>query len=202
MNKQTLLLVGGLFVLSVFSLKAQTTNQGTVFFGAQLTNINASFQKGSTEFDLGISPKIAFFIKDNIAVGAQLGIGVHSNKTITDVNYYVGPLARYYFNDSPVDFTLNHRALLFLEGSVGLLGENHHVKGSTNTHTNGLGIGVGPGLVYFISPDIGLETSLTYNLGVGFGNSTTTHQLGLNLGFNIYLPSKFVRNEINKSYSK
>jgi hypothetical protein len=77
----------------------------------------------------------------------------------------------------------------FIEANAGIEGSNPAVGESTN----GLGLGFGPGFVYFVTPNIGLEALLKYQLIVGFGSSVTSSNLVFNFGAQIYLPGKALR---------
>ena len=79
-----------------------------------------------------------------------------------------------------------------MEGNAGIEGFNP----AEGDNTNGLGLGFGPGFAYFITPNVGLETLLKYNLIVGFGSSATSSILNLNVGFQIYLGSGRAREVI------
>jgi hypothetical protein len=79
---------------------------------------------------------------------------------------------------------LLHHSRFFVEGNVGIEGDNPAV----GDNTNGLGLGIGPGWTYFITPNIGLEALLKYNGIVGFGSKPTSSNLNLTIGFQIYLP--------------
>ena len=76
----------------------------------------------------------------------------------------------------------------FAEANVGIFGSNTKVSGSPSVNTNGLGIGFGPGLAYFLNENIALEVLAKYNLTVGFGNATTNNGLNIGIGFQIHLP--------------
>jgi hypothetical protein len=81
----------------------------------------------------------------------------------------------------------------FLEGNVGIEGDNNNFNG-VKTSTNGLGLGIGPGLAYFITPNIGLEGLIKYQGIVGFGTTATTSNLNFGIGFQVYLPNRTIRN--------
>lgn len=181
-------------LITNYRAEAQT-EQGSTLFGAQLTNIGLTFLDGDTPFDLGITPKVGFFVADNIVIGGEVNLGLRTSQDNTNFAYTVGPFGRYYFNNEEIDVTVSQRSLFFAEANAGFQGTN--VKsGGVSTNSNGLGLGAGLGLAYFISPTVGLETSLKYNFGIGFGNATFQNRLGLNLGFNIYLPSKSIRDQV------
>jgi outer membrane protein assembly factor BamA len=188
MKKILTLLVVALGAATVSNAQLQ---KGNVFVGADL----ASFRLGlnNNGFDVLLSPKAAWFINDNVAVGAYVNFGMNkvSDESPTTTTYGVGPLGRYYINDAKVNLLQHGR--WFFEANVGIEGSNTSKGGGS---TNGLGLGVGPGYAYFITPSIGLETLLKYNGIVGFGNTTTTSNLNLNLGFQIYLPGRATRDKL------
>jgi len=172
-----------------FAANAQI-QRGNVMVGGDIANFDLGLNEGS-RFNMQINPKAAWFIKDNTALGAYVNLGVSTAKGQgTDFTYGVGALARTYMNGNAVPAVRHTR--LFFEANVGLEGLNTSPS-STNESTNGLGLGVGPGLAYFITPNIGLEGLLKYQGIVGFGTRPTTSNLNLNIGFQIYLPGRSVR---------
>lgn len=162
------------------------TEKGNMLVGANLANIGGVFQSGASTFNLNLTPKLGWFIKDDIAIGGEVKLGLTTGDGFTNFSYGVGAFGRYYIKDKKVE--LSKRSRWFLEANAGINGINRKA-GDIKTNTNGLGIGFGPGLAYFITPNVGLEALLKYDLTVGFGNSTTTHGVGINLGFQIYLPT-------------
>ncbi|MFY0253692.1 hypothetical protein ACDQ55_07020 [Chitinophaga sp. 30R24] len=164
--------------------------KGNIMVGGTLANFGLNFQKHSTQFSMDLTPKAAWFISDGLALGGYLNFGLSTDNPGTDINYGVGALARYYVADKNVrKLEFSRRARFFLEGSVGVAGFNP----ANGASTNGLDIGIGPGVSYFITPNVGLEALLKYDLTVGFGNSTTSNRLALGVGFQIYLPSTRVK---------
>ena len=165
------------------------TQRGNVMWGASVTNIGVDFQKGNTGFTADVTPKIGYFIKDDFAVGPEILLGLNTSEGFTSFSYGVGGFGRYFLNPSP-ETEVVHGSRWFVEANAGLTGTNVKTRGIPATHTNGLGIGFGPGLSYFITKRIALEGLLKYNLGVGFGNATTTNRLNLGVGFQIYIPGR------------
>jgi hypothetical protein len=186
-------------LLSVLSYSANAQIQkGNILIGADLADINLSLDPGGN-FSFNINPKVAWFIRDNLAVGGYLLTGLSTAKDAgTDVRYGVGALSRYYLGAD--DINLIRHSRFFLEGNIGIEGDNPAV----GDNTNGLGLGIGPGIAYFITPNIGLEGLLKYNGIVGFGTKPTSNDLNISVGFQIYLPSaraRAIRDEI-KSETK
>ena len=173
------------------------TQRGNVMWGASVSNIGVDFQEGNTAFDLAITPKIGYFIQDDLAVGPEVMLGLNTSDGFTAFTYGVGGFGRYFLTSSP-ETEVVRGSRWFLEGNVGLTGTNIKVEGQPSTNTNGLGIGFGPGLSYFVTDRIALEGLLKYNLGVGFGNSTTTNRINLGIGFQIYIPGRTLANRVQE----
>ena|SRR5690348_5240929 len=189
MKKITLLLMIGL-IFFVSSAKAQI-QRGNLLVGADIANFNLNLNSGGA-FSMRIDPKLAFFIKNNLAVGPYINLDLFTVKDQgTSVDYGVGALGRYYINDTAINLLKHGR--FFIEGNVGIEGSNP----SGGDNTNGLGLGFGPGFAYFITENIGLETLLKYNGILGFGSSATTSTLGLSFGFQIYLGSARAKSVIS-----
>ncbi len=187
MKKRSLLLAAVLFMgICSFS----QTQKGYYIIGAQLASMDLNFQSGNTSFGLQLQPQVAWFVKDNLAVGGQVLLGLNTSKGYTQFNYGIGALGRYYIADKATQIT--SKTKFFLEANAGITGTNIKVAG-VSSNTNGLGLGFGPGLAYFITDNVALEGLLKYNLGIGFGNSTTTNNLHFNLGFSIHLPQSKIK---------
>jgi len=183
-----------LFLLIViglsYSANAQTS-KGWFLIGGDVSNIRLDFQEGNTNFDFRLTPKVAWFIEDNFAVGAEVLIGVTTSDGYSNFDYGIGPVGRYYFPSKSTATPAKSR--WFLDANVGIFGSNTKVSGEPSTNTNGLGLGFGPGFAYFLNQNIALEALAKYNLTVGFGNSTTTNSVNLGIGFQIYLPTAKLR---------
>lgn len=155
--------------------------------------MSLNLQKGNTAFSFNVQPKVAWFIKDNLALGGQVIAGVNTSNGYTAFNYGIGPLARYYTGSSANNIK---KSRLFFEANAGIFGQNVKVTGSPSTNTNGFGLGIGPGYTYFVNQNVALEGLVKYNLHVGFGNSTTNNAITLGIGFQIYLPKAKVHSEV------
>lgn len=178
--------IGLSFLLSGLNVKSQL-KQGNIMLGADIANLNLSLNTGSN-FSALLNPKTARFIKDNFALGGYINLQLTTAKNEgTSVGYGIGPLARYYFNDPASDPV--GQARFFLEGNAGIEGNNPAVGNSTN----GLGLGVGPGLAYFMTANVGLEALLKYQGIVGFGSSPTSSNLTMAFGLQVYLPHKTLK---------
>ena len=176
--------------LMTHKLSAQI-QKGNILVGGDIAGFNLDLGSGGA-FQATIDPKIGFFIRDNVALGAYINFGLSTAKGFgTTTNYGVGALARYYVNEATTNVLKHGR--LFFEGNAGIEG----ISVSNGSNTTGLGIGVGPGYAYFITPNIGLETLLKYNGIVGFGSQAYRSSLNLGVGFQIYLSGRSAKDLIN-----
>ncbi|QJD98100.1 porin family protein [Mucilaginibacter robiniae] len=174
-------------LVSVFSFAFAANAQiqkGNVLVGGDFADIRLGLDN-SKEFNFNITPKAAWFIQDNVALGGYVNLGIETAKhSSTTVNYGVGALGRYYTGN---DVAVLRHGRVFGEATVGVGGINVSNGGG---HTNGLDFGFGPGFAYFVTPNIGLETLLKYNGIAGFGDAGYQNTLTLNFGLQIYLPGR------------
>ncbi|WP_316814641.1 hypothetical protein [Pedobacter nyackensis] len=174
-----------------FGANAQI-QKGNVMMGANLSNIRFGLDKPN-QFTFNISPKVAWFVQDGLAIGADVNLGLATQKgSGTDFSYGVSALGRYYGETGANEVVKSSK--FFGEATVGIQGYNPSGGGSTN----GLGFSFGPGFTYFVTPSIGLEALLKYNGVLGFGSSPYAHNLGIGVGFQIYLPGKSTVRKIER----
>lgn len=179
-----------LFAMCFSVIANAQIQKGNFLVGGDLADFNLNLNSGK-QFNINLQPKIGFFIRDNIAIGPYVNLGLSTAKDFgTSVSYGVGAFGRYYVNNKTMDVVKHGR--FFVEANAGIEGDNP-VSGSS---TNGLGLGVGPGFAYFITPNVGLEGLLKYNGIVGFGSSVTSSTLGLGVGFQIYLNSRKMQKRV------
>jgi hypothetical protein len=162
-------------------------DRGNAIVGADLANFNIGLKKGGLT-SIDITPKAAWLLNSNLAVGGYVNFDLTTQKvsgtTFTNTAYGIGVLARYYVNNPK--YNLLKAGRWFGEANVGFQGTN--TKGGNST--NGLGLGFGPGYAYFITKNVALETLLKFDENLGFGNSISSPDLNLHVGFQIYLPGK------------
>jgi len=158
--------------------------QGNVLVGGNFANLDLGLNDPKV-FSLDITPKAAWFIQDNVALGGYLNFDLQTAKgSSTTTGYGIGALGRYYTGK---DVEVLRHGRFFGEATVGFGGENVSDGGG---NTNGIEFSVGPGFAYFITPSIGLETLLKYQGLGGFGDQGYQSNLNLSFGFQIYLPGK------------
>jgi len=193
--KKSLFMLALAMTVGALGVEAQI-QRGNVLVGADIANFDIGLNTGSI-FHVRIDPKAAWFVRDNTALGAYVSLDYQTAKGQgSNFIYGVGALARQYAGSNAVPAVRHTR--FFVEANVGIEGENYSAS-SINTTTNGLGLGIGPGVAYFITPNIGLEGLLKYNGILGFGTRATSSNLNLNVGFQIYLPGRAIRNAATNS---
>ncbi|MDT7827511.1 hypothetical protein RQM65_02385 [Pricia sp. S334] len=167
--------------------------------GSGLLGFNFGLNDGAG-YNIGLSPKVGYFIKDNFLIGVTTNLGFTKSpeslgeSTKTTV-YGVQALSRYYLFPGQVGVeNLLRKGRFFIEANGGISGVNV-VDGPS---TNGFALGFGPGYSYFITDNVALETSFKYNGLAGGGDTSYQHSLGLNLGIQIFLPSSQVENRIDR----
>lgn len=158
--------------------------RGNVLVGGDLANISIGLNSPNV-LSINLSPKAAWFIQDNVAIGGYVNLGIQTAKGANTITTYgVGGLGRYYKGS---DMAVLRHSRFFGEVTIGLGGQN---VGGGGGSTNGLNLSVGPGVAYFVTPNIGLETLLKYNGLAGFGSEPYQGSLTLNFGLQIYLPGR------------
>lgn len=181
--KKVFTLLAVALVFATISAKAQI-QKGNLLVGGNIANIGMGLDNGGI-FSIDINPKVGVFVKNNLALGAYFNLDLSTAKGAgTNVGYGIGGLGRYYVNDTAINLLRHGR--FFVEATVGIEGDNP----SRGDNTNGLGVGAGPGYAYFITPNVGLEALLKYDVIAGFGSKTTSNNLNFSFGFQIYLPSR------------
>ncbi|MEY8761701.1 hypothetical protein [Chryseobacterium tongliaoense] len=190
-----LILTGIIAVAGLSTTANAQIQKGNWLVGSSLVTSNFGLNTGGG-YNIGIQPKGAYFIEDNVAIGGYVNLGISkvTNGSPTRFDYAVGGLGRYYLSpgEKGVDNLLNH-GRWFLEGNVGIGGSSVENGNSTT----GLDFGAGPGYSYFITPNIGLEGIVKYNGVAGFGNEGLTSTISFNVGFSIYLPTSKAREVAN-----
>jgi len=192
------LILSGIFaVAGLASTMNAQIQEGNWLVGSSLLSSNFGLNTGGG-YNIAIQPKAAYFIKDNVAIGGYVNLGISkvTNGSPTRFDYAVGGLGRYYLSpgEKGVDNLLNH-GRWFFEGNVGIGGSSVESGNSTT----GLDFGVGPGYSYFITPNIGVEGLVKYQGQSGFGNEGLNSNITFNVGFSIYLPTSKGKEIINEA---
>lgn len=96
-----------LFVLLLTAFGGVQVNaqlqKGSVLIGGDLAGFDLGLNEGAT-FNMSLTPKVAWFVRDNLALGGYVDVGLSTAKGAgTSANYGVGGLGRYYFPKADVN---------------------------------------------------------------------------------------------------
>lgn len=162
------------------------TRRGNLMVGSNLFLADIKFQSGANSYSFGISPRVGYFLYDNIAIGGNVELGLTGQDNYRRVDYSIMPFARIFVGRDRVS-EIPRRAKFFVEGGVGFGGSNTRVEVAGNdvtTTTNGPKFYVMPGADFFINNMTALELGLRYAFT---GGDPDVNQLSLNVGFQIFL---------------
>jgi hypothetical protein len=178
-------------IMMIGSNVSAQIQKGNILVGSDIGNLKLGLKSG-TDNSFSLNPKAGIFVKDGLAVGLDFSFGTThvGGQNGSTISYGVGTFGRYYITDETVQVLKQGK--FFFEANLGFQGQDS--KGGAST--NGLGFGFGPGYAYFITPNIGLETSIKYQGIVGFGSEAYQNNLLWNLGFQIYFPYKSAANKV------
>lgn len=137
--------------------------------------------------NFNVTPRVGYFVSDNIAVGAQLGFNsgkntYNANGTMVEVKstgFEAGAFARYYGTPG--------RAFSFFGQLNASYNTTKNESQGSESKVNGFSVGLAPGISYFVSDHIAFETTfgiLNYSSSKPDANgaeSTDTFNLNLNL---------------------
>jgi hypothetical protein len=141
-------------------------------------------------FSISLSPDVGIFLADNIALGASVQLSYSSGDHFTNSSLGLYPFFRYYFGGSETN-----KAFGQINAGFGHQWSKSTSSGFENKNSyNNTNVGIGVGMVHFITEQVGLEALLAYNhysnnSGSNISSSSKGY-LTLNVGFQIYLPAK------------
>lgn len=163
--------------------------KGSTLVGGGIGDIK--FGLGSAaNFSVSLTPRVGYFIQDNVAIGAKVDLSYTGVKNADDTfGYELNGFGRYYFGKQEFDTLLKH-GRWFLEAGVGL--------GGMNNAPLGFNVNFGPGYSYFLNEHVAIEGLLLYDGKFGSGSS---NGLSINVGFQIYFPSSKYKNMKNNPKS-
>ena len=182
MKKKVILIIMACF--AIITCQSQT-EKGKILVGALLnfsmsntTNYDTSYVSNTNKnYQISINPYYGYFIKENLAIGIRLkylknysesnktdNIGFSTNSTQNNITYQGGIFVRYYTKiTGNLMFVTNGDLAYSYETDKS---ENLQIPSTIDNKITKYSISITPGLVYFISPKFGLETtfgSLNYS---------------------------------------
>jgi len=183
-------------VMAFFKVQAQPA-AGQLFAGGDLGVNHSSFKFKSggttsvnqTVTSLSILPMAGYFLSDNLAVGALIGITSSIRKfpdddpeKSTSFQFHFRPFGRYYL--------ISGTGGIFAEASVGIGTGKSKVffdAGTQESNLTSFDVGISPGVYYFITPKLAFEAGFGW-----FGFFTEVEKDGdqkdisNDFGFNLY----------------
>jgi hypothetical protein len=215
MKKITLLVAGCISILTAFSQTKKGDKMVGVGIGSisytssdsktTYSNTPTEYNSDGNSFSISVNPNVAWFVKDNLAIGGGISVSFYSSKSessntsssttseskSTQPSFYIGPLARYYFGGSPKGMPFAQINLQY--GIYGGKSESKTSSGaSSETTTKPKGdwnAGAAFGYEHFISPNVGFYGSIGFN----YGKSKTEYQ---------YRPSTGTGYDYTSEYSR
>jgi hypothetical protein len=189
-------------------------NQRTLnISGNTSSNLDSNNKNTNSNFRFTFTPEVGFFISDNFAIGANINLGVYNtttnSKNLTSLiytqtsdnqfTYGLGIFARRYFK-------IADKFIFFLNGNISyaIITEKDNLTSNnpgfippteTTPNTDKISVNINPGMVYFVTPKLGIETSfgsLYYNLStsknkkVSYDNHISNSIYGLNLNVSTF----------------
>ncbi len=198
------ILSGFISMFLVFTVLGQT-NQGNILIGGE-SNLNFSSFNSKWKSDDGngkfgkttsfdFSPRVGFFIIDNLAIGAKLPISFQSEKDdnndkFSSTSLAIAPFVKYYFGAKNIKPYLNGS---FGFGTISMKDEPE--SGPSDNYSSGLFLyEFGGGLGIFFNDKVSLDISLGYTSKTykdkedNINNFRTIYSgIGLGIGFSICL---------------
>lgn len=168
-----------IFTFSIGIATAQL-QKGSTLVGGSIGDMSLGLGDENV-FNITLTPRVGYFIQDNIAVGGKVGLSYTALPGSDAYGYNVNAFGRYYFGENEFD-TLLKQGRWFLEAGTG-------VAGARGVDL-GFNINFGPGYAYFLTENVAVEGLLLYN---GTFGASSSNGLSLNVGFQIYFPSSFYK---------
>jgi len=185
------------------------TEQGKMFIGGQVSFLGNSQSQLDNQFKLNIhsnsftlTPTFGYFIKDHLAIGVNvtysylnlnqtdgnlIDANLSYNYKSTTIGYGIGGFVRYYSD-------ITDKFKFFLHGGFSYLNTEQKSTSSTSVNrdfiTNSTTFSIAPGLVYFVTPKFGIQTTfgnLFYSINKAktkdspYDNHDNSNPYGLNL---------------------
>lgn len=215
MKKSLIVIVCTFCMLTAFSQTKKGDKMVGVGFGSvsytnsdsktSYSNTPTVYNSDGSSFSISINPNVAWFVRDNLAIGGGVSVSFYSSKSnssntgstttseskSTQPSVYIGPLARYYFGGSS-------KGMPFAQVNIqyGIYGGKSESKTSTGasseTTTKPKGdwnAGLSFGYEHFITPNVGFYGSIGFN----YGKSKTLYE---------YRPSTGTGYDYTSEYSR
>jgi hypothetical protein len=177
------------------------TEKGNWMLGSNLLLANMSFGGGASghysSYDLSISPRIGYFVKDDFAMGMTLSYNTAGQtRRFNSSSVGANVFGRYYLGKSITDEGELKKLRFFLETGAGLNSgrgtftnpDGNKVRGQFSNYS----AYIMPGASYFINKNVALEGSIYFQHNGSLGKNSVQNpgrdnRIGFNLGLNIFI---------------
>lgn len=179
-----------LAALGSYNMASAQLQKGNLLLGGQVGNINfGRLNDNNTNFSMSFSPRVGYFVVDNLAVGLAnpWGITWGDNYNITHGGLTV--FGRYYFNDAKTIVLNKARFFVGIEtgfGSQRVKDKISYPEPAVIKSSYGI-FDVEAGFAYFLTSNVALEAAL--ELKNTFHTNNSNSALGIRLGFQIHIPT-------------
>lgn len=163
-----------LLLVAISSTSFAQTSKNTWFLGG--SGFYSSTQEGDlTNTILDISPRIGYFVTDNLAAGVNVAINKTHDEGNDSSNVAFEPYLRYYF------LSVGDNVKFFGNGKV-IFGTEDEGMGSSKL--SGWGLSAGP--AFFLSKNIALETTIGYQSTQAKVEQVKDNEIRFMVGFQIH----------------
>jgi hypothetical protein len=163
-----------LFIIVTANASFSQTSKNNWLLGGS-ASYSSTKEGDLTNTVLDISPRIGYFIANNLALGVNVGINKMHDEGNDASNVSFGPYVRYYF------LPVGNNVKFFGNGQVIFGNED---EGMGNSQLSGWGLAVGPAI--FINKSIAFETSIAYTSTQAGIEQVKDNTLSINFGFQIH----------------
>lgn len=160
----------------------QAIRKGNWLAGGSIASTGFNFSTDT--YNLLINPKAGYFFGQNLAIGAEVVLGLTAYDGGTNFQYGITPFARYYYTQGG-----GEHGRIFQEIVFGLAGSS--LSDSDEDSPLSVLAGVRFGYAHFVAQNVAIEPTLGYVYSKADVDSDTGGGgLALSIGFQIYLPSR------------
>jgi opacity protein-like surface antigen len=184
------------------------TDKGSLFSSCDLLlasfSQNDQFTSESWHYDVALSPRLGYFIMDDLAVGGDLYLNIegYTETLYRTIFPKVGVFARYYFGNAKNSKGIENKLRFYVEagGGAGHM-FNYYTSSENGVETvellewNALQFHLMPGVNYFTSKNVAVNAGLNYTHMHGQEQSGIGSQTGKSFQFSVGLQVYFLRNK-------
>ncbi|MEM9921213.1 MAG: hypothetical protein AAF990_24140 [Bacteroidota bacterium] len=172
-------------LLLVLNTSYAQLEKGNLLIGGSVALDMQLVEDGDNLLVVFVNPSILTLITNNFAVGGVVGLTYRKRGEASATSLSVLPSGRLYFPG------LIDNVAFFVDAQIGLQLESFGFDGFSNTES-AFAFGFGPGMAFFISDNISIDTGLSfYQAGDDVDQSSTfLSSIHFNIGLQVFLTRK------------